>query len=305
MFGRAGRRGLDEAGYALVTPEVPRLHEAFPLKLKRAGTDRLALFSGGDECCGLSWRRSFPERTRTFPTTVFHENADARGRALLRWRHHARAAFRVDGERGRFVRRHQEKMQNSRGRWQNQPRSDRDNTSEISWYRRNEDRWRPALTVASTSGWNRVWQHLQDPDGSAAVLYMGAKCPVRRCPGERVASGKVATEIAPRTVPSDQRENGTSRRRILSARWCPWLPGRWGVSYGIWSIEKNWWWRDFASTVCPHRGYLDEFGHWLADPQTKRDYPEVCRDCEFRGRVRRNGAERDAGARMAAARFDR
>ena len=35
MFGRAGRRGLDEAGYALVTPEVPRLHEAFPLKLKR------------------------------------------------------------------------------------------------------------------------------------------------------------------------------------------------------------------------------------------------------------------------------
>src|SRR5215467_12344284 len=35
MFGRAGRRGLDETGYALVTPEVPRLHEAFPLKLKR------------------------------------------------------------------------------------------------------------------------------------------------------------------------------------------------------------------------------------------------------------------------------
>ena len=30
------------------------------------------------------------------------------------------------------------------------------------------------------------------------------------------------------------------------------------------------------------RGYLDEFGHWLADPKTKRDYPEVCRDCEFR-----------------------
>jgi hypothetical protein len=30
------------------------------------------------------------------------------------------------------------------------------------------------------------------------------------------------------------------------------------------------------------RGYLDDFGHWLADPETKRDYPEVCRGCEFR-----------------------
>jgi hypothetical protein len=29
-------------------------------------------------------------------------------------------------------------------------------------------------------------------------------------------------------------------------------------------------------------GYLDEFGHWLADPHTKRDYPQVCRGCEFR-----------------------
>jgi hypothetical protein len=30
------------------------------------------------------------------------------------------------------------------------------------------------------------------------------------------------------------------------------------------------------------RGYVDEFGHWLADPQTKRDYPEVCQGCKFR-----------------------
>src|SRR6476659_7507676 len=36
MFGRAGRRGLDEIGYALVTPEIPRLHEAFPSRLRRA-----------------------------------------------------------------------------------------------------------------------------------------------------------------------------------------------------------------------------------------------------------------------------
>jgi superfamily II RNA helicase len=36
MFGRAGRRGLDETGYVLVVPEVPRLADARPRKLKRA-----------------------------------------------------------------------------------------------------------------------------------------------------------------------------------------------------------------------------------------------------------------------------
>jgi hypothetical protein len=30
------------------------------------------------------------------------------------------------------------------------------------------------------------------------------------------------------------------------------------------------------------RGYLDDSAQWLADPETKRDYPEVCRGCEFR-----------------------
>jgi hypothetical protein len=36
MFGRAGRRGLDEKGYVLVAPAKPRLGEARPLLLKRA-----------------------------------------------------------------------------------------------------------------------------------------------------------------------------------------------------------------------------------------------------------------------------
>jgi hypothetical protein len=37
MFGRAGRRGLDETGYLLVTRDSPRLAQAAPLKLRRAG----------------------------------------------------------------------------------------------------------------------------------------------------------------------------------------------------------------------------------------------------------------------------
>lgn len=35
MYGRAGRRGMDDIGYVLVAPGKPRLNEARPLKLKR------------------------------------------------------------------------------------------------------------------------------------------------------------------------------------------------------------------------------------------------------------------------------
>jgi len=38
MFGRAGRRGLDDKGFVLVAPGKPRLSEARPLSLKRAST---------------------------------------------------------------------------------------------------------------------------------------------------------------------------------------------------------------------------------------------------------------------------
>src|SRR5882757_2079982 len=36
MFGRAGRRGLDETGYVLIVPDIPRLGDARPRQLKRA-----------------------------------------------------------------------------------------------------------------------------------------------------------------------------------------------------------------------------------------------------------------------------
>lgn len=46
MFGRAGRRGLDERGYALWTGDSPRLGEAKPLQLRRAeGLDWPAFLS--------------------------------------------------------------------------------------------------------------------------------------------------------------------------------------------------------------------------------------------------------------------
>lgn len=44
MVGRAGRRGLDEVGYVLVSGSTPRLHRAEPLRLKRAAPLPWAFF---------------------------------------------------------------------------------------------------------------------------------------------------------------------------------------------------------------------------------------------------------------------
>src|ERR1700730_2923512 len=123
MFGRGGRRGFDEVGYALVTPEVPRLHEAFPLKLKRAepidwpsflAVMNVAAARGEDPFLGslILCQRLFSAKKLTLGAERFYEGGTRP------------CGFRVDGERGRFVRRHQEKMQNSRGRWQNRPTLD-------------------------------------------------------------------------------------------------------------------------------------------------------------------------------------
>src|SRR6516225_9056455 len=120
MFGRAGRRGLDQAGYALVTPEVPRLHEAFPLRLKRPdpidwpsflAVMHVASMHGEDP-----FLRALELGRRLFSTRSLALGVEGFYRGLPR-----PCGLRVDGERGRFVRRHQEKMQNSRTLWQNQP----------------------------------------------------------------------------------------------------------------------------------------------------------------------------------------
>src|SRR5438477_11433162 len=60
MFGRAGRRGLDETGYVLILPDIPRLGDARARQLKRATqVDWPSLISvmantaGGDAVAGV------------------------------------------------------------------------------------------------------------------------------------------------------------------------------------------------------------------------------------------------------------
>jgi superfamily II DNA/RNA helicase len=278
MFGRAGRRGLDEAGYALVTPEVPRLHEAFSLKLKRPEPIDWPSFLAVMQVASMRGEDPFLSALElggrlfsTRPLTLGVEGFYGGGAHPC--------GLRVDGERGRFVRRHQEKMQNSRGLWQNQLAPAATTLGSL-WVRTRRDQWRPALTVASSL------------DG----IGFGSICKIRVGKGRFEYGREVPVAIIS--------ENGW--------RAAKWLRKRLQQKYPLVNLKRSLTRTDFErellplvttemggrlwDLVCREKvavarfrfdalradGYLDEFGNWLADPKTKRNYPEICEACEFR-----------------------
>ncbi|MEY2614427.1 MAG: ATP-dependent helicase [Verrucomicrobiota bacterium] len=277
MFGRAGRRGLDELGFALVTPEVPRLHEAFPLKLKRPepidwpsflAVMNVAVSRGEDpflSAAELS-RRLFSTKTLTLGVERFYEGGIRP------------CGLHVDGERARFVRRHQVEMQNSRGRWQKQPPLTETNLGNL-WVRAKGDRWRPALTVASTLG-GKGFGNLCKIQTERHHFVYGREVSVASVSEEEWRPAKWLRKLLRQRYPLvDIKRNLTQvdfEREVL-----PLVAGQMGGR--LWDLvhRENMVMARIRFDSLSARGYLDEFGHWLVDPETKRDYPEICRGCEF------------------------
>ncbi len=120
MFGRAGRRGLDDCGYVLVAPGRPRLADARSKNLKRANQidwptlisvmgaavanrEQIPLAAAADLC-----RRLFS--VQNVPLGAERSVADG-PRPCGLW---------VDAERSRLARPHSIEMLNSRGGWESQ-----------------------------------------------------------------------------------------------------------------------------------------------------------------------------------------
>jgi hypothetical protein len=205
MFGRAGRRGLDEVGYALYTNDLPRLSDARPRQLKRAAqVDWPSLISvmyaaaergkksevrcqkseiTDENCENKDQRRENPftaavEVTRSLfsvqqvPLGVEHSlETGAR-----------RCGFWVTDERARFVRRGVTEMLNSRDEWE--PKTPAKNATLGVGLVRDNDRWRRALTLPrmleGIGAGNLCWLHEQS--------RYGRELPVATV----LASGKVA-----------------------------------------------------------------------------------------------------------------
>src|SRR3954452_18884162 len=124
MFGRAGRRGLDDTGYVLFAPDQPRLSYARPRQLKRANqVDWPSLISvmrgaadRGENPFAAAVELSHSLfSTQTIPLGAEHSLATGERPCGL-W---------VDAERARFVRRPVSEILNSAGEWE--PKSEPQN----------------------------------------------------------------------------------------------------------------------------------------------------------------------------------
>src|SRR2546421_1855621 len=148
MFGRAGRRGLDDLGYALYTQELPRLSDTRPRQLKRAAqVDWPSLISVMHAAAqrGEQPFAASVELTRSLfsvqqvPLGVEH-SLETGPRPCGLW---------VTDERARFVRRGVLEMLNSRDEWEPRPPA-KNATLGVALVRENPESirgWRRALTL--------------------------------------------------------------------------------------------------------------------------------------------------------------
>jgi len=144
MFGRAGRRGLDDTGYVLIVPDIPRLADARPRQLKRATqVDWPSLVSvmrgaadRGEQpfAAAVELSHSLYSRQK-IPLGVEHSlSTGARPCGLL-----------VDAERERFVRRPITEILNSAGEWE--PKGGMEIVSLGRLLVFEQERWVPALSL--------------------------------------------------------------------------------------------------------------------------------------------------------------
>jgi superfamily II DNA/RNA helicase len=272
MFGRAGRRGLDEFGYVLVTPDIPRLHDAYPLKLRRAepvdwptmiGVMREA--AARDEDPFLKAKelvaRLFSSKTLTIGVERFY--ADKGHSASLGQAHSTSSVssdsasslpaadplcgLPVDGERARLVRRHDREMLTPDGTWEPQPPPTTDASLGQLLVRLPTGHWRPALTIAAI----------------AQKYGFGALCkirfePIRRAQGEpvRQAQGESDRSAQDRTLQERGRFKYGRQIPLATPKNEIWVPAKWlrkllRERFPVLAAVKDWQPEQFLKQVLP------------------------------------------------------
>jgi superfamily II DNA/RNA helicase len=120
MFGRAGRRGLDETGFILITANQLRLLDAHPCHLARGGlvdwNALLGLMAGAADQGRDPFEQAVRVQERLFttrPVTLGIEQSMKNPQTPC--------GLKMDAERARHVRRLVRQMRNSQGEWQDYP----------------------------------------------------------------------------------------------------------------------------------------------------------------------------------------
>jgi hypothetical protein len=285
MFGRAGRRGLDERGHALYTNDLPRLSDTKARQLRRAAqVDWPSLISvmhaakqRGEQpfAAAVELTNSLFSVQRV-PLGVEH-SLESGPRPCGFW---------VTDERARFVRRGMIEMLNSREKWEAKPAAESVMLGRA--FVRENNRWRRALTVP----------RMLDGVGMGSLCrlreqnHYGRELPIATV----LASGEVALvkwlrrELTKKPAGNAERPTPNAQRpmrmRALSREEFenevrPLLtdlvePGRivdWTMRGNLLSVRL-----DHANV--PVNAHIDSAGNALIDPPERENLPDVCRTCD-------------------------
>lgn len=267
MFGRAGRRGLDEIGYVLMLPDIPRLGDARARQLKRASqVDWPSLISvmRGAADRGEQPFAAAVELSRSLYSTqqvpIGSEHSFSTGEKPC--------GFWVDAERARFVRRPITEILNSANEWEAKPAS----PSMISLGR---------LFVRQNDSWVRALAQPRMLDGRG----FGNLCKLREkgiygreIPLATVVEGDA---IAPVKWLRKQLSSGAPAQTKASfeefvVSLIPGITG--GKTADIVTRGDTIYARiDFSEVQTP--AFVDSHGRALLDPPERENIPFVCRTC--------------------------
>ncbi len=293
MYGRAGRRGLDDAGYALIT-EAPRLHDARPRQLRRANPvdwpTLIAVMRGacdrGDEPFGAALELNRRLFTPVEISLGVEHSRETGPRPC---------GLSVDMERARFARRRVIEILNSRGEWES--RAPQQNEVPLGdALVLEKGRWRPALSLARTldglgtgglcklesPGEKRYGRELpvgtRRSDGTLALAPWLRRIFKR----SRVNDATLENELRPRLPELATAPVGTVGRALrlpaeatgavaLQSFPTPRLTAL--VRRGEQLVAR------FAFDEHPVRTWIDSHARALIDPPERRELPASCRGC--------------------------
>ncbi len=288
MFGRAGRRGLDEVGHALYTNDLPRLSDAKARQLTRATqVDWPSLISvmhaakqRGEQpfAAAVELTQSLFSVQRV-PLGVEH-SLDIGPRPCGLW---------VTDERARFVRRGMIEMLSSLEEWEAKPAEESVILGRA--FVRENDRWRRALTVprmlngVGTGNLCRLREqnHYGRELPVATVLASGEAALVKWLKRELKAGKNVQRrtpnaerpleDVAGRrgTVTHEQFETEIRSRLVELVK--PGVIVDWIMRGKLISIRL-----DYANVLV--NAHIDSLGNALIDPPERENLPDVCRACD-------------------------